>query len=33
MTSPNFGGIFKRIYQVVVVQIGPQTMEKPFLKE
>ena len=30
MTSPNFGGIFRSIYQMVVVQIGPKCKRKSF---
>ena len=30
MTSPNFGGIFKSIYQIVAVQIGPKCKRKSF---
>ena len=30
MTSPNFCGNFKRIYQMVVVQIRPFNLENPF---
>ena len=33
MTSPNFGEIFKSIYQMVVVQIWPYNLEKPFFKK
>ena len=33
MTSPNFYGNFKRIYQMVVVQIWPYNLEKLFFKK
>ena len=33
MTSPNFGGNFKSIYQMVVVQNRLQIQQKSFLKE
>ena len=33
MTSPIFGGVFKRIYQMVAVQIWPNNLGKPFFKK
>ena len=33
MISPNFGEIFSIIYQMVVVQIWPYNLGKPFFKK
>ena len=33
LTSPIFGGVFKRIYQMVAVQIWPYNLGKPFFKK